>query len=474
MKRLFFVGCFALLSSNLFGQSGNFEVYTDTLGAYYASSIVECSNKSLFLGGGSYSSLNMQDCFICLYDSTGQLLWADSIASPASDGISAMTQLNDSVIVACALWNSVTAYNNELRLIWFDLQGNIIHSVISNVGNGGSECRRLIKASNGDLVMTGFAVDASTTLPSTVFIRRMDQMGNVIWTKFWGFGNGMNAHAITETLDGGFVIAGNLDSLGLPKQYILKCSASGDSLWCRTWGQSEYSMAYAITQSADGSLFVGSNGYYTGLHYQIETTKFDSSGQIFWNKVMGDQRENIVKDIALVNDSEVAIIGTYADLDSAYQVFFAKLSSSGDTSWIITLGGIGTDLIIRGLISGNTDYIGVGYTGSFTTLASLYLIKYTTYGVHTNIINSGELQSPFLFYPNPASESFRILLPPTQINTACKLKILNSLGVTVHYVTLPPGSCPKVDCSDLPPGWYTVVVEGKDAYIASQRLVVVR
>lgn len=161
---------------------------------------------------------------------------------------------------------------------------------------------------------------------------------------------------------------------------------------------------------------------------------------------MGDQRENIVKDIALVNDSEVAIIGTYADLDSAYQVFFAKLSSSGDTSWIITLGGIGTDLIIRGLISGNTDFIGVGYTGSFTTLASLYLIKYTTYGVHTNIINSDELQSPFLFYPN----GFRIVPHPASGDTiqyGVQGENPEQPGGNGPLRDLAPGSCPKVDCS---------------------------
>jgi hypothetical protein len=463
-------------SLKLAGQSRSFEINTDTLGAFYGFAVLECTDKSLVLGGGSYSSLSAQDCFICRFDSGGHPLWADTLTSLASDGITAMTLLNDSVIVVCALWNFITTTDNDLRLIWFDLQGNIIHSAISNVGNGGSQCRRLIRASNGDLIMTGYAVDASMTLPATIFARRLDPAGNVRWTQSWGSGYGMDANAITETLDGGFVIAGNgiFDTTGIPVQYILKCSGSGDSLWCRTWGQSEYSNATAIVQSSDGSLFVGSNGYYTGLSYQIETTKLDSSGQVIWNKVMGDQRENIVKDIALVNDSEVAIIGTYADPDSAYQVFFARLSSNGDSVWVATHGGLGSEDIHHGILSEDGGYVAVGGTSSFGSSYMAYIIKTDQNGVLTGEQNLIRPPGAFLIYPNPASESFRILLPVTQNNTACKLKILNSLGVTVHHVTLPPGSFPKVDCSNLPPGWYTVVVEGKDAYTASQRLVVVR
>ncbi|HPD54347.1 MAG TPA: hypothetical protein PLI08_10410, partial [Bacteroidia bacterium] len=151
--------CLYFSASTVCAQSVTFQRPLDTLSSRYIQAIVELRNGNLIVAGASALPAAPQDCFIAGLDSMADILWADTINSPSADAIISMVQLNDSIIVACALWNILTSTNNDLRLIWFDLQGNIIHSAISNVGNGGNWCRRLIRASNGDLIMTGYAVD---------------------------------------------------------------------------------------------------------------------------------------------------------------------------------------------------------------------------------------------------------------------------------------------------------------------------
>ena len=84
--------------------------------------------------------------------------------------------------------------------------------------------------------------------------------GDVIWDKTFGGIYSDGASSIRQTLDGGYIIAGNTDSSGPTGTYptnawILKLDSSGNLLWDKTYGGAFGEAASSIEQTADGGLY---------------------------------------------------------------------------------------------------------------------------------------------------------------------------------------------------------------------------
>ncbi|MCH8313948.1 MAG: hypothetical protein IID17_13290 [Nitrospinae bacterium] len=61
-----------------------------------------------------------------------------------------------------------------------------------------------------------------------------------------------------KTNDGGYILAGSLDSNGNTDFYVVKTDSSGNKIWGKTFGYSNRKdIAYSIQQTADDGFIVG-------------------------------------------------------------------------------------------------------------------------------------------------------------------------------------------------------------------------
>jgi hypothetical protein len=103
-----------------------------------------------------------------------------------------------------------------------------------------------------------------------IWVLKLDSSGNIDWQKGYG-GGGIGSVALTS--DGGYLIAGAIDPVGVIKSdaMVAKLSSNGDVEWQRTYGGSGVDSAIAVEQFPDGSLALA--GF---------TESFGAGGYDFW------------------------------------------------------------------------------------------------------------------------------------------------------------------------------------------------
>ena len=76
---------------------------------------------------------------------------------------------------------------------------------------------------------------------------------DTLWGRWYGGGQADNGYAVQQTLDGGFVIAGETYSFGAGGYdfYLIRTDSTGDTLWTRTYGGVQDETCFALTLTPD-------------------------------------------------------------------------------------------------------------------------------------------------------------------------------------------------------------------------------
>jgi hypothetical protein len=193
------------------------------------------------------------------------------------------------------------------------------------------------------------------------------QAPDIEWERSYG-GSGTDwPHAIQQTKDGGYIVAGGSDSKdgdvignhGSNDFWVVKLDHIGDIVWQRSLGGSESDVAYSIQQTSDeGYILAGhsssSDGDVTQNRGSLDgwVVKLDSNGEIEWQKTYGGSKREWIFDIFQTTDKGYVFVGdTYSndgDISGHHSVFASdcwvvKLDSNGAIEWQRLLGGKGDD-----------------------------------------------------------------------------------------------------------------------------------
>ena len=81
---------------------------------------------------------------------------------------------------------------------------------------------------------------------------------NTTWTKYYGGTNSDGGYSLSQTSDGGYIIAGATASYGNGDYdvYLIKTNSTGDVSWTQTFGGSESDGAYSVRQTLDGGYII--------------------------------------------------------------------------------------------------------------------------------------------------------------------------------------------------------------------------
>jgi hypothetical protein len=217
------------------------------------------------------------------------------------------------------------------------------------------------------------------------------------------------AHSITQSSDGGYVVAGETRSFGAGDWdiYVVKLDSSGNVIWTKTIGGSSSDFATSIIQSSDGGYIVAVNTWSFGAgNYDIYVVKLDSSGNVIWTKTIGGSNWDEAQSIIQSSDGGYVVAGkTWSFGAGSADFYVVKLDSAGNVLWTKTIGGIGDEAWGDSIIqSSDGGYVVVGHTQSFGAGGvDMYVVKMdangnvcfsqniTNYSVSSNV---GSFSSP--------------------------------------------------------------------------------
>ncbi len=211
---------------------------------------------------------------------------------------------------------------------------------------------------------------------------------STVWFRNYGGSNSETANAIQQTIDGGYIIAGNTLSTdgdvnsnnGGVDFWLVKTDATGNTVWERTYGGSSTEKAKAIHQTADGGYIVCGDGFSNdgdvggtkgGVEFWV--LKLDNVGNIEWKKVYGGSLSDNAEWIEPTTDGGYIIIGSTHSSDGDVlgnqgisDAWLLKIDAAGTVMWSQTYGGSleNTGKYIQQTPDGGYIFVGSAY--SFT------------------------------------------------------------------------------------------------------------
>jgi len=168
----------------------------------------------------------------------------------------------------------------------------------------------------------------------------------VEWEKSFGGELNDRANDIIQTKDGSYVIAGtaNIRSHRSSDVLIIKLDQEGNILWSKTIAKNKQNYANAIIQSDDGNYYVVGGtltkgpGKWDPSYWCAWLIKLNEEGDILWDKTFGEEISHQASSIIQTTDGGYAIAGTRskARKDDAW---ILKIDAQGNLEWEKTFCG---------------------------------------------------------------------------------------------------------------------------------------
>ncbi|MFH1321201.1 MAG: caspase family protein [Bacteroidota bacterium] len=223
----------------------------------------------------------------------------------------------------------------------------------------------------------GFVVAGSTYSEefqtSDILVLKFDIRGNLVWEKTFGEKGDEKAFSIITIPGGEYMVAGYTNSKGSGNKdmWVMKLDDDGNLIWDKTFGGNYEEEAYSITHApGKGYAVAGYNksiGARNGLMWIV---KLDNDGNKEWESSYGgDIGGGIPTDVAMsvtpTPGGGYAVAGYTRSLGAgSYDFLVLKLDKDGKIIWNKTFGGTKTDQARTILATPDGEYIITGFTDS--------------------------------------------------------------------------------------------------------------
>jgi len=237
-------------------------LWTKTYGsAGYESgnAVFQFHNGGGFIIAGEYSPTvtGLNDAYIVKTNSSGNLLWEQTIGGKSDDVVYDVRQNSNDDFIITGFTNSFGNGNSDVWLICLDAAGNTLYTKTF----GGSEedvGRGIVQTSDGGCAIAGWTYSFGSGY-SDVYLIRTDASGDTLWTKTYGESDNYEAgYSLVKTPDGGFIISGVTVSVVnlTQKVYLVRTDSLGNEIWTKTIEENGGATAYSIRKTSDDGIIV--------------------------------------------------------------------------------------------------------------------------------------------------------------------------------------------------------------------------
>ncbi|MCK9314038.1 MAG: hypothetical protein M0P20_08340, partial [Methanocorpusculum sp.] len=278
--------------------------------------------------------------------------------------------------------------NRRLRLVRIDSQGSQVWD--KTYGNDWSS-GRCIKQTDGGFIVCGWLYSGSNP---NIYLIKINDDGNIVWEKTFGGGDYDYGEEVSPTTDGGYIVAGTIDSNNgdytNAKVHLLKTDSQGNIIWEQSF--SEAKIPNHVEQTSDGGYIIGADSY---------IIKTDSTGTLVWKKQIANKTETAIEQtsdngyiVTAVQSSDSWVWGQPRD------IFLIKLSPSGNIEWEKTFGSTQDDYPMAVHQTSDGGFIIGGYSGKrcFTSVSGSWTYySYISYSYVLKTDSSGEKEWELTF-----------------------------------------------------------------------------
>jgi len=280
-----------------------------------------------------------QDIWVIKLSSDGEIEWQKIFGDIGTDEVHFIQQTNDGgYIFGCRIeYHGVLSNFSIMKLNpvgEIEWQKNYADESVNNF------VYSLQQTSDGGYIVAGS--DYFSPQMNDILILKLFSDGSVEWSKNYGGSLDDLPHSIQQTVEGGYLVVGRTNSYGSGKydMWILKLASDGSVEWQKTYGGSENESAHAFQQTIDGGYIVAgqTDSFGAGL-LDFWILKLSSEGDIEWNKAYGGSSVDVAYSIQKTLDGGYIVAGVTESFGAGYNDFWIlKLNALGDFEWQKTYG----------------------------------------------------------------------------------------------------------------------------------------
>jgi hypothetical protein len=236
---------------------------------------------------------------------------------------------------------------------------------------GGAEwedAKALVQTVDGGYALAGWTTSFGAG-NADFWLVKTDASGTEQWNKTYGGTTYDSAYALVQTADGGYALAGDTDSIGAGSWdfWLVKTDSAGTMMWNKTYGGTEWDEAHALVQTNDGGYaLAGWTRSFGAGSSDSWLVKTDVNGNEQWNKTYGETSSDFAQAIVQTSDGGYAIAGGTASFGAGdIDFWLVKTDAIGTVQWNKTYGTIAGEWAYALVQTGDGGYALAGATGSF-------------------------------------------------------------------------------------------------------------
>ena len=312
---------------------------------------------------GDERSTGTSEAWIAKLDASGVVQWKNRLGGVNVDRYDAALALSNNEIIAAGQTTTQGFSNNNSLIAKYDSSGSVVwHRVLT--GYYFERTNSLASDSLGNIYAAGIENPSGTY---TGHIYKVDSSGNLLWQK------GLSVspqetffNAVTvDNSDNVYTVGYRTGLWGI----ISKWDTTGNLVWDRQLTpttNNEIQLEGVTTDSAGNIYAVGYNEKASGYDEML-IVKFDSSGSLLWQRVLGNAYNCRGYGIAVDSNEDIVVGGYNDDPTVARNFLIAKYDSSGTIQWQREIGASGSEQFYQLRVDNADNIYAIGSTTSTTT-----------------------------------------------------------------------------------------------------------
>ncbi len=321
----------------------------------YGYSAVELSDDKGYVITGNTASFGAgsADLYLVKTDRSGNKVWEKTFGGELYErGTSILENTDGSLIITGFNWSVGLGFSAGVYLVKTDGDGNLLWE--NTYGTYHSVGFSLAKTSDGGYIVIGWEHRTPLT-GDDVYLVKIDSEGNLLWENNFGGNEDDRGYSVCETSDGGYIVTGQTESsgAGLHDIYLVKTDINGNMLWEKTIGSEYIEKSYSVTEALDGGFVItGEVGSSSSGLYDVYLIKTDNSGNLLWENTYG---RGAGESVCETSDGGFVITG---------ESYILKTDNQGVLVWVKGLGmGNGNNYSVSE--TSDKGFVITGFTESF-------------------------------------------------------------------------------------------------------------
>ncbi len=349
---------FLLLAGSASSQTSFLKTFGGP-GTDIANYLLELPDGYLVAGTTSSFGDGSLDGYLLRLELNGDLIWQKVYGSGSNDVFTAVAEAESDGFLAVGFTTGGFMGTQDIMITRVDAFGSVLWS--KTAGGGADDyARAVIRIADGYIISGGQSSLSAGTVDG--FVMRIDNDGNVVWSK--SYGSAVANIIYAEYEENGVLYAGSsADAAGA----LLRLSTTDGSVLSGSLADGNATESlYYVRPTADGNLLQSDHSWSPSGGVQIRqwVRKTDRVGNVLWSKTYSAPGADLRGRAEPCSDGG-SILVPYENFNKfTAEPVLVRLDSTGNVRWSYRYGGGALDRLYKGEQTADGGFAAAGHTRS--------------------------------------------------------------------------------------------------------------